>query len=287
MNKKEQILDTLDNSNDGFYKSFVILGDTYSYLIDSRLNVFRNDFQWAIAVERLGYNPRGGMIELEIYYYGNCLEDLEEYNNRKTNSYLIYPVENENFLATTHDEIINNDAEYWMVRGKKVHLTHNRDDYANAGITLDNHEGIGIAEAARFLIIEQPDMFRASDKELYKSIPQELEKILSLNQWYHKDFDVQKRKPMDIQNLRAAYELNKQFSPHISALTFEEFVEMIRRQEMVSSDFDKEEWEKNRPSSYETWQQLADVIVTGDVTHYRPNLPSNSHWSHFPESGSM
>jgi len=287
MNKKEQILDTLDNSNDGFYKSFVQLGDIYSYLIDSRLNVFRNDLQWAIVVESLRYNPRGGMIELEIYYYGNCLKDLEEYNGRKTNSYLVYPVENENFLATTHDEIINNDAEYWMVRGRKLFLTHDRDDYANAEITLDNHEGIGIAEAARFLIIEHSDMFRASDKELYKSIPQELEKILVLDQWYHKDFYIQKHEPLDVQQLRAAYELNKQFSPHISALTFDEFVKMNQGQEKINSDSDAEEWENNRPSSYETWQQLADVIVTGDVTHYRPTLPSNSHWSHFPESGSM
>jgi hypothetical protein len=53
---EEEILNTLDNSNDGFYCSFVELGHAYSYLIDTRLNVFCGDKdRWAIVVERLGY----------------------------------------------------------------------------------------------------------------------------------------------------------------------------------------------------------------------------------------
>ncbi|HMV89871.1 MAG TPA: hypothetical protein PKA40_09545, partial [Cyclobacteriaceae bacterium] len=60
---EQDILNALDNSNDGFYCSFVELGHVYSYLIDTRLNVFRgNNNRWAIAVERLGYNPRAGAI---------------------------------------------------------------------------------------------------------------------------------------------------------------------------------------------------------------------------------
>lgn len=70
---EEEILNTLDHSNDGYYCSFVELRHVYSYLIDSRLNVFRGDKdRWAIAVERLGYNPRAGTILLEIYYYGTA-----------------------------------------------------------------------------------------------------------------------------------------------------------------------------------------------------------------------
>ncbi|MBK8628377.1 MAG: hypothetical protein IPN86_23345 [Saprospiraceae bacterium] len=80
---EEEILNTLDNSNDGYYCSFVELGHVYSYLIDTRLNVFRGDRdRWAIGVERLGYNPRAGAIILDINYFGNCLTNLEFYNER-------------------------------------------------------------------------------------------------------------------------------------------------------------------------------------------------------------
>jgi hypothetical protein len=74
---EQEILNTLDNSNDGFYCHFVDLGNVYSYLLDSQLTVFRGDNnQWALAIERLGYNPRAGVIVCEIYYFGNCLIKL-------------------------------------------------------------------------------------------------------------------------------------------------------------------------------------------------------------------
>jgi hypothetical protein len=78
---EQAILNILNNVNDGYYHQFVLLGHPYSYLIDSLLNVFRNAAgEWAVAIERLGYNPRSGTIDLEIFYYGNCLIDLDEYN---------------------------------------------------------------------------------------------------------------------------------------------------------------------------------------------------------------
>lgn len=77
---EKEILSTLDNTYKlGDYFQFIKLGHLYSCLIDSRLNVFKGDDErWAIAIERLGYNERSAAIELEIYYYGNCLVNLEE-----------------------------------------------------------------------------------------------------------------------------------------------------------------------------------------------------------------
>ena len=42
-----------------------------------------------------------------------------------------------------------------------------------------------------------------------------------------------------------------------------------------------------RPSEHEIYQQLARVVATGDVTQYRPTMAPNSHWSNWPESGSL
>ncbi|MFG1649587.1 DUF7003 family protein [Micromonospora sp. NPDC049275] len=41
------------------------------------------------------------------------------------------------------------------------------------------------------------------------------------------------------------------------------------------------------PSESRTFRQLADVLVTGDASRYAPALPPNTHWSHWPESGSL
>jgi hypothetical protein len=49
----------------------------------------------------------------------------------------------------------------------------------------------------------------------------------------------------------------------------------------------QEMWNDNRPSSYETWQQIAKVIVTGDISCYSPTLKPNTHWSNWEDSGSL
>ena len=81
--KRIEILNRPDHSDDGYYCPFVELRHVYSYLIDTRLNVFRADNElWTIAIERPGYNPRAGSIILDINYFGNCLTNLEYYNDR-------------------------------------------------------------------------------------------------------------------------------------------------------------------------------------------------------------
>jgi hypothetical protein len=41
------------------------------------------------------------------------------------------------------------------------------------------------------------------------------------------------------------------------------------------------------PSSSETFRQLAEVLAAGDRALYRPTLPSNTHWSHWPDGGAL
>jgi hypothetical protein len=43
----------------------------------------------------------------------------------------------------------------------------------------------------------------------------------------------------------------------------------------------------HRPSNSPTFQQLAKVLVTGDVSHYRPTLEPNTHWENWPEGGTL
>jgi hypothetical protein len=42
-----------------------------------------------------------------------------------------------------------------------------------------------------------------------------------------------------------------------------------------------------RPSGSETFQQLAQVLSTGHAELYRPSLPPNTHWSNWPDGGSL
>lgn len=288
MISEQIILDTLDHSNDGYYCDFIPLNHPYSYLIDTRLNLFRNDEEWAIAAEILGYNPRGGWIDLLVFYYGNCLINLEQYNNRNTNYYTVYPIDEISFREAAPDELLGPNATSLLVRGTPLTLSHDKAEYKRAGIELAEFEPnrISMEEVGRLLITQNQSAFRATDEELYKSIPSRLKKIMVLDEWYHKDFTVGPPKTLSKENVAGAFELNQK-NGNLHGMSLEVLTATIRAQEEHMNKFDREQWKTARPSSYETWQQLAKVLATGNTNNYRPTLSPNTHWSNWPESGSL
>ena len=283
---EEQILHKLDNYKHGWYCRFIDLGHPYVYLIDSRLNVFKgtND-RWAIVVEKLGFSPSGGRIELEIFYFGNCLTNLESYNGQEINHYTSMPIPVDELYNTIDVNYLKSDARFWTIRGQKVELSHKNQDYLDAGIELNEYEPgeISAEEVGRLLITTHQDLFRATDDELYKCIPNDLEKILVLDEWYHRDFNEIHQPETSNEQLRMSYDMVADKLP----MDFDSFVKMFREQQLSNSIFNQKQWDDNRPSSYETWQLLAKVIATGDPSLYKPTLKPNSHWKNWPESGSL
>jgi len=289
---EKEILDNLDNSNkQGYYCSFIDLGHVYSYLIDCRLSIFRSDDgkRWAVAAERLGYNPRAGSILLDINYFGNCLINLEHYNGQDTNSYSVTPVDWDSFNETIDREVLKPDAEFWIVRGEKVPISHDKQDYINADIELNEYEPnrISAEEVGRLAVTINRDLFRATDEELYKSIPFDLKKILVLDEWYHRDYVEIAQPGISDEHLRYTYEFNKNLAGGQEYMDYESFAALFRQGEQRTDEYNQQQWQDNRPSSYETWQQLAKVIATGDTSHYKPTLEPTTHWKFYPDSGSL
>jgi hypothetical protein len=282
----QEILSALDYANDGYYCSFIPLNHPYSYLIDTRLNLFSSNNDWVIVAEILGYNPRGGRIELQICYYGNCLINLEQYNNRNTNCYSVFPIDDASFEEASLDEYLNPAATTLLIRGQAIALHHEKRAYERAGIELADPNTIGWEEAGRLLASVHHGLFRATDSELYKSIPDHLKKLMVLDAWHHKDFTVSPPRNMTDEDIKRAYEFNAS-SNSLSGMSLAEFTTVIRAQETRTDEYASREWAENRPSSYQTWQQIAQVLATGDTSYYRPTLPANTHWVNWPEAGSL
>lgn len=298
---EKEILFTLDNYRNGYDPAFVELGHPYVFPIDSRINVFSNDQdKWAIAIETLGYNPRSEPIALDITYYGNCLINLEQRENYISNSYCVLPIDEESFNNTIEYENLKPEAKFWIVRNEKIELCHIKEEYLNAGIELKEYEPneISAEEVARLLVIKHRDLFRATNDELYKSIPKNLNKILVIDEWHHKDFYQNDFAPAE--SLQVSMPLPEQLKEaienqlneiglaelNISKETLLKCFDLTEHNEK-RIDHNKEEWEHNRPSSYETWQLIARVLVTGDSSQYKPTLEPTSHWKNWPDAGTM
>lgn len=278
----DEILSTLDNCDKDEPFNFINLGHPYLYLIDCRLNIFRNNTdKWAIVSEILSYNNRSSgyaAIGLEIRYFGNCLINLDVENGKYLNYYNTFPVSPENFDDTIDDIDLSlkPGAESWLVKDTYISLSHNKQAYINGGIKLKEFEPdrISAEEVCRLVVQKHRGLFRATDEELYKSIPTDLSKILVIDEWYHKEFD-QISSPFEHPDILKDFDI-----------TNESVRRMIEYEIDSSRKFNSEKW-NDRPGSYETWQQIAKVIVTADPSFYTPTLKPNSHWSNWPEGGSM
>lgn len=293
---EEEILFCLDNYKNGYSTTFVQLGHPYVFPIDSRINVFRSDKdEWALAIEVLGYNPRSEPIALEITYYGNCLVNLDRGDDCYSNSYCVLPIDQDSFDRTIEFETLKPDAEYWIVRGQKITLSHSKKEYEEAGITLKEYEPneISAEEVGRLLVTKNRDLFRATNEELYKSIPQNLEKIMVIDEWYHRDFyqndfNLTEHLPVSfptLEQLQEAFKTNG-FESKMSEDSFLNAFD-FKEHDKKRVEHNDAEWNSNRPSSYETWQQIAKVLVTGDIKLYKPTLLPNSHWKNWPDAGTL
>lgn len=193
----------------------------------------------------------------------------------------------ESFNETTDLEILKPGATNWIVRNKKIKLSHKKTDYIKANIELceDEQNQIRVEEAARLAVVKNRNLFRATDAELYKSIPLDLKKIFVIDEWHHREFNELIEPRISDEHLKQVYEFNK--LQEQANMNFEAFFTLFREQETNNNNWNENQWKNNRPSSYETWQQLAKVITTGDTSVYKPTLIANTHWKNWPNSGSL
>ena len=277
----QDILHALDHCDDYSDFSFINLEHPYIYTADCRLNLFRDDEgHWAIVSEVLGFSNRaveGWCVTLEIRYFGNALYELsDDGDNRPYNYYTVYPVDSETLEASIENEALLPEATHWTVRGVDVPLSHEPGDYSAAGIELRDDESGEIAceEVLRLSVTGRRDLFRATNEELYRGIADSMRKVLVLDEWHHRSFS-QNRSAFDDPAFVSRFDRS---IPSVDAM-IEEELEKTRA-------YNAELW-KNRPSSYETWQQIADVLATGDTSLYKPTLAANTDWRNWPEGGAM
>lgn len=96
--------------------------------------------------------------------------------------------------------------------------------------------------------------------------------------------------------------------PRVQAFEFCRFVADIARDSVLATDGERrvsimpsmtqilqlEKWHhpdvkdsEDRPSGSETFQQLAQALVTGNVALYQPSRMPNTHWKNWPEGGTL
>jgi hypothetical protein len=228
--------------------TFPILDNGYVYLAATRLSLFRGAEDWALVIEVFGFSPRSGVPDIHIHSFGSSLE------NR--------PV---------REDFVSADAH-------ALDLVNNPHNQSNIVFPLDLTDCLD----------EENEEFIAENATSFKLRGRTLDIL----------------KPSHFQNANIRLEA----SPRIQVFEFCRAIAESERTEVLATESEKrfnvpndleqllvlEEWchpdvadDNKRPSRSETFQQLADVLVTGDTSHYRPTELANTHWKNWPDGGTL
>jgi hypothetical protein len=264
-----EIIDTIENYTVFGYDQFVSLRTGDTFLADCRLNLFRHpNGRWAVVFERLVFDVADCELLLQLFYYGNCITNYEA-------GHEVLLMTDDAFKGTTSGWWLKEDAKYWKVINKRLPLSHDLSDYMMAGIQPEHSRRFSLVEAMRQLVCAHPQTFRATAKELYQYLPKDMERVLVLDNWYHKSYQLDYVLQLDTHGvLSLAQDFRSVLDTTGHSLETKKSLLNVLINDMARK--------QNAPGSYETWPMLAAVMVTGDPGYYKPEHSPNTHWLYWP-----
>lgn len=228
--------------------TFPMLDNGYVYLTATRMSLHRSDIDWAIVIEVFGFSPRAGLPDTHTYTFSSRV------NGRQSPG---------DFVSTAaYEQYVANNP-------------HN--------------------ESSFFYPIQEGDWLDAEESELI-AIGQHDVTVRGHN------------RPMPSAEDYAKAGVSLSEAPRITVFEFCRALAFATRNDVLATSSERgahllpemrqilqlEEWNHpdvveaaNRPSNSETFQQLAQALITGDVRKYQPGLLPNTHWRNWPEGGSL
>ncbi|TVZ23802.1 hypothetical protein JM84_2756 [Dokdonia sp. Hel_I_63] len=184
---RKSILKQLDSCAQNF--TFPMLDNGYIYPVTSRMTAYRDDERWALIIEVVGFNYRGGGhdgINNCLHVFGNCIVTEPGTDN---SNFLNMTNDSEDFKTFDEEfeESLNPNAVTMVLRGQKVLINHSPEFYLNKGIELEDKSVIYIWEFLRGLVPKYDEVLLATDQELRERIPKNLPLVLALSEWNHPD----------------------------------------------------------------------------------------------------
>ena len=228
--------------------TFPMLDNGYVYLAATRLSLYRTAQEWAIVIEVFGFSPRAGLPDTHIYTFASTL-----YNRDAPEKYVTREAY-ERYLASNP----NNDSRFVYP--------------IDAGAWLDDENGEFVAQDAKEIVVRgQRRPVPSVDGYAQRGITME--------------------NPASARVFELCRFLAEVARDAVLASEDERRISVLPDMKQV---LQLEEWhhpnvvdDHDRPSGSETFQQLAQVLATGDMTLYRPSRPPNTHWRNWPDGGSL
>jgi len=227
--------------------TFPMLDNGYVYLAQTRLSLYRSVTDWAIVIEVFGFSPRSGLPDTQIYTFASRL------SNRDRREQYVNQEAYQKYLANNP----NNDSRFVFP--------------VDEGPWQDEENCEFVAEGAREIVVRGRPL----------SLP-------VVDEYGRHGIELEQ--PPRVQVFELCRYLADNSPDQVLATAEERRVSVLPQ---MSQLLKLGEWnhpsvvDGDRPSSSETFQQLAQVLSTGDIGLYQPIRPPNTHWRNWPEGGKL
>ncbi len=257
MYTQQDILNELDRADQETYHFFIDLQHPYLYTAGSRLTLYADEERWAVVFEKSGYGNRSYCGQIELDYFGNCLQNLQSEipgDPSTSNNKRVILIQEEDLRQIEEDfELVAQDKGEIPVRNSVLPIEQDLAKYLARQIKPQEYDNpkklVDFPSLIRYLDEDNPSLFRATDEELSMCLPAGLPKIMQIDRWHHEVYYVGKK--------------------------------------MTSVGVFEDEPMGASPSSYETYRMIADVLVWRDPAKWAPTLPPNNDWRNWPDAGGM
>jgi len=227
--------------------TFPMLDNGYVYLAGTRLSLYRSVTDWAVVIEVFGFSPRSGLPDTHITTFAGQLHD------RNPPERYVSREAYENYLANNP----HNDSRFVFPidEGKW------QDSEDSEFVAEDAHEIVVRGQALRLPTLDEYAQHGVVLEQTSRVQVFELCRFLA---------DIAREQVLATPQER-----------RISVLP--DMIQILQLEEWHHPNVVADE----RPSGSETFQQLAQVLATGNVEFYHPSRPPNTHWRNWPEGGRL
>lgn len=226
--------------------TFPMLDNGYVYLAATRLSLYRTAKEWAMVIEVFGFSPRSGLPDTHIHTFASSL-----YNRDAPEKYVNREAY-DRYLANNP----NNDSRFVYP--------------IDVGDWQDDQNDEIVAAGAREVILRG-----------------QRQPIPSLREYAQRGVTIEN--PPCVRVFELCRFLADVARDSVLATAKERRISVPPDMKQILR---LEEWhhpnvvdDDDRPSGSETFQQLAQVLATGNVALYGPSRPPNTHWRNWPEGG--
>jgi len=254
-NKEEKIMftqsDILKDLEDlygpNYRKVFPAYGgpEFHMKVSSNKIHLYADEYRWAIVFETIGYSTPAGNIDTELIYFGNCLQKLDKTgadDQYITNIIFLQNLVTIDELNSISDsdgfELVSAQVKTIKIRNQQLPVEHDPKKYQDKGIEIFDYDNP--KQLIDFTALTR--YLNEEYPELFRATEEELKTCL----------------PKDLPKLMS---IDKWY----------------HRDYFVDPSFPTPE-PGSRPSEYETFPLIAEVLVSKDTTRWKPSLKPNNNW---------